>query len=544
MASLVASVSDRVEGQAGALDRMSKVLAETRTAAFATRKHTDPAGYADQVAAQVEHRLGRDAARPLPDHQRPRPGDRQEPTPPGRGPGARPGRHPPQGPRGRARRPLAPQAPSLGRPRPPGAAAVRHPARPPPPGRQRRPLHPGRRLLVRGCLRALLRVLRPVVRPARPLARHACRQGPGRARRMAPPPAAPRAPRRSSFGDCGGDSGASQPLAGGPSGRARRPGRAPGRGSGPSPPPFGGVSALSAPLFPLLSSSVSVGFAFPNPPPPDPRPSAPFLGASSGTLGRQVAPQPPPPPLAQDRHHVGLRPLAAPTPLAHPHQPQALRRPQRLLHRGPRHTRQRLDLGDGQLAGRTPPRRLAPHHRQHRHLPGREQPRQAGRHPPRVCHAPTPLQRRLAVRAPRPAARARFTAAATAANTPTGPRCPPRAASRARRSRISSSRRPASSQLSSPSPSAPHIARAMSSSAGPVKGPPSAASMCSDNMAHAPRRAPQTRAPGTGQRRQALGSHGPLSLQGSEADGARTRGRPPEQTADKPSPVARRCVRA
>ena len=59
MATLVASVSDRVDGQAGALDRMSKVLAETRTAAFTARKQTDPAGYADQVARQVETRLGR-----------------------------------------------------------------------------------------------------------------------------------------------------------------------------------------------------------------------------------------------------------------------------------------------------------------------------------------------------------------------------------------------------------------------------------------------------------------------------------------------------
>jgi hypothetical protein len=59
MATLVASVSDRVDGQANALDRMAKVLAETRTAAFTTRKHTDPAGYADQVARQVEERLGR-----------------------------------------------------------------------------------------------------------------------------------------------------------------------------------------------------------------------------------------------------------------------------------------------------------------------------------------------------------------------------------------------------------------------------------------------------------------------------------------------------
>lgn len=57
LATVAASVSDRVEGQSTALDRMAKVLAETRTAAFAARKHTDPARTADQVAAQVEHRL-------------------------------------------------------------------------------------------------------------------------------------------------------------------------------------------------------------------------------------------------------------------------------------------------------------------------------------------------------------------------------------------------------------------------------------------------------------------------------------------------------
>ena len=50
---MAASVSDRVEGQSAALDRMAKVLAETRTAAFAARKHTDPAHTAEQVAAQV-----------------------------------------------------------------------------------------------------------------------------------------------------------------------------------------------------------------------------------------------------------------------------------------------------------------------------------------------------------------------------------------------------------------------------------------------------------------------------------------------------------
>ena len=58
LATVAASVSDRVEGQSTALDRMAKVLAETRTAAFAARKHTDPARTAEQVAGQVEDRLG------------------------------------------------------------------------------------------------------------------------------------------------------------------------------------------------------------------------------------------------------------------------------------------------------------------------------------------------------------------------------------------------------------------------------------------------------------------------------------------------------
>lgn len=58
LATITASVSDRVDGQTDALDRMAKALAETRTAAFAARKQTDPARTADQVAAQVEHRLG------------------------------------------------------------------------------------------------------------------------------------------------------------------------------------------------------------------------------------------------------------------------------------------------------------------------------------------------------------------------------------------------------------------------------------------------------------------------------------------------------
>ena len=58
LATVSASVSDRVDGQTDALDRMAKALAETRTAAFAARKQTDPALHADRVAAQVEGRLG------------------------------------------------------------------------------------------------------------------------------------------------------------------------------------------------------------------------------------------------------------------------------------------------------------------------------------------------------------------------------------------------------------------------------------------------------------------------------------------------------
>ena len=59
---MAASVSDRVDGQTDALDRMAKALAETRTAAFAARKQTDPRAYADQVAGLVEDRLGRTLA--------------------------------------------------------------------------------------------------------------------------------------------------------------------------------------------------------------------------------------------------------------------------------------------------------------------------------------------------------------------------------------------------------------------------------------------------------------------------------------------------
>ena len=58
LATVAASVSDRVDGQTDALDRVAKALAETRTAAFAARKQTDPRLHADQVAGQVEHRLG------------------------------------------------------------------------------------------------------------------------------------------------------------------------------------------------------------------------------------------------------------------------------------------------------------------------------------------------------------------------------------------------------------------------------------------------------------------------------------------------------
>ena len=131
MATLVASVSDRVEGQASALDRVAKVLAETRTAAFTARKQTDPAGYADQVAGQVEKRLGEmlralsrttnllaqetDKNRRLLDEDRALGRDATRLK-------VREAEH---------AAPLAPQAPPLGRPRAPRPDPVRHPCSPP-----------------------------------------------------------------------------------------------------------------------------------------------------------------------------------------------------------------------------------------------------------------------------------------------------------------------------------------------------------------------------------------------------------------------------
>ena len=57
MATLVASMSDRLEAQTDALDRVAKVLAETRTAAFAARKPVDPTAYAERFAEIAERRL-------------------------------------------------------------------------------------------------------------------------------------------------------------------------------------------------------------------------------------------------------------------------------------------------------------------------------------------------------------------------------------------------------------------------------------------------------------------------------------------------------
>jgi hypothetical protein len=66
LAELVASVSDRVDDQTKALDRMSKTAAEARQAAFAAKAQTDPKAYGDLVGQAVAGRI----AEPLDDIER------------------------------------------------------------------------------------------------------------------------------------------------------------------------------------------------------------------------------------------------------------------------------------------------------------------------------------------------------------------------------------------------------------------------------------------------------------------------------------------
>jgi ABC-type transporter Mla subunit MlaD len=53
LSTVIASVSDRVDNQGGAIDQLIKTAAETRQAAFAARAQTDPTLYADNIAQMV-----------------------------------------------------------------------------------------------------------------------------------------------------------------------------------------------------------------------------------------------------------------------------------------------------------------------------------------------------------------------------------------------------------------------------------------------------------------------------------------------------------
>lgn len=57
MAALVASMSDRLEGQANALDRVAGALAETRAATFALRERMDPRVYVEELGRLADRRL-------------------------------------------------------------------------------------------------------------------------------------------------------------------------------------------------------------------------------------------------------------------------------------------------------------------------------------------------------------------------------------------------------------------------------------------------------------------------------------------------------
>lgn len=57
LATVVASVSDRVDNQGELLGQLNKTAAETRVAAFAARSQTDPDLYAELIASQVQGKL-------------------------------------------------------------------------------------------------------------------------------------------------------------------------------------------------------------------------------------------------------------------------------------------------------------------------------------------------------------------------------------------------------------------------------------------------------------------------------------------------------
>jgi len=53
LSTVVASVSDRMDSQTQAIDRLTKTAAETRQAAFAARSQTDPELFAEQAGARI-----------------------------------------------------------------------------------------------------------------------------------------------------------------------------------------------------------------------------------------------------------------------------------------------------------------------------------------------------------------------------------------------------------------------------------------------------------------------------------------------------------
>lgn len=58
LATAVASISDRVDDQTRALDRMNKTATVARSAVFAARKQTDPEHYGEIVGATIDGRIG------------------------------------------------------------------------------------------------------------------------------------------------------------------------------------------------------------------------------------------------------------------------------------------------------------------------------------------------------------------------------------------------------------------------------------------------------------------------------------------------------
>ena len=57
LSTVVASVSDRMDSQTQAIDRLTKTAAETRLAAFAARSQTDPDLFAEQAGARITKSL-------------------------------------------------------------------------------------------------------------------------------------------------------------------------------------------------------------------------------------------------------------------------------------------------------------------------------------------------------------------------------------------------------------------------------------------------------------------------------------------------------